>query len=163
MPTPDPLAALVQLSNRIGLDPRLVQPGGGSTSVKLDDTLFVKGSGTDLVIEQGTSAGVLDTLVLDGLNAADITVRGDIQLRTTLAVPSVKSHPNPSPLAQPITAITASDTAVCDPLAIRKALNVPPHRRASAIATKPSASSDGSFTCDDKVISTVPRSSMPIG
>ena len=48
MPTPDPLAALVQLSNRIGLDPRLVQPGGGNTSVKLDDTLFVKGSGTDL-------------------------------------------------------------------------------------------------------------------
>jgi rhamnose utilization protein RhaD (predicted bifunctional aldolase and dehydrogenase)/NAD(P)-dependent dehydrogenase (short-subunit alcohol dehydrogenase family) len=48
MPRPDPLAALVQLSNRIGLDPRLVQPGGGNTSVKLDDTLFVKGSGTDL-------------------------------------------------------------------------------------------------------------------
>ena len=48
MSTPDPLAALVQLSNRIGLDPRLVQPGGGNTSVKLDDTLFVKGSGTDL-------------------------------------------------------------------------------------------------------------------
>jgi rhamnose utilization protein RhaD (predicted bifunctional aldolase and dehydrogenase)/NAD(P)-dependent dehydrogenase (short-subunit alcohol dehydrogenase family) len=48
MPNPDPLAALVQLSNRIGGDPRLVQPGGGNTSVKLDDTLFVKGSGTDL-------------------------------------------------------------------------------------------------------------------
>jgi rhamnose utilization protein RhaD (predicted bifunctional aldolase and dehydrogenase)/NAD(P)-dependent dehydrogenase (short-subunit alcohol dehydrogenase family) len=48
MPAPDPLAALVRLSNRIGLDPRLVQPGGGNTSVKLDDTLFVKGSGTDL-------------------------------------------------------------------------------------------------------------------
>ncbi len=48
MPVPDSLAALVRLSNRIGLDPRLVQPGGGNTSVKLDDTLFVKGSGTDL-------------------------------------------------------------------------------------------------------------------
>jgi rhamnose utilization protein RhaD (predicted bifunctional aldolase and dehydrogenase)/NAD(P)-dependent dehydrogenase (short-subunit alcohol dehydrogenase family) len=48
MPTPDPLAALVQLSNRIGQDPRLVQPGGGNTSVKLDDALLVKGSGTDL-------------------------------------------------------------------------------------------------------------------
>jgi rhamnose utilization protein RhaD (predicted bifunctional aldolase and dehydrogenase) len=44
----DPLAALVQLSNRIGQDPRLVQPGGGNTSVKLDGTLLVKGSGTDL-------------------------------------------------------------------------------------------------------------------
>jgi rhamnose utilization protein RhaD (predicted bifunctional aldolase and dehydrogenase)/NAD(P)-dependent dehydrogenase (short-subunit alcohol dehydrogenase family) len=48
MPTPDPLAALVQLSNRIGHDPRLVQPGGGNTSIKLDGTLLVKGSGTDL-------------------------------------------------------------------------------------------------------------------
>ena len=48
MPTPDPLSALVALSNRIGQDPRLVQPGGGNTSVKLDDALLVKGSGTDL-------------------------------------------------------------------------------------------------------------------
>jgi rhamnose utilization protein RhaD (predicted bifunctional aldolase and dehydrogenase) len=48
MPNPDPLAALVQLSNRIGQDPRLVQPGGGNTLVELDDTLLVKGSGTDL-------------------------------------------------------------------------------------------------------------------
>ena len=48
MPANDSLAALVQLSNRIGQDPRLVQPGGGNTSVKLDDALLVKGSGTDL-------------------------------------------------------------------------------------------------------------------
>ncbi|HKU63366.1 MAG TPA: hypothetical protein VJQ44_19350, partial [Gemmatimonadales bacterium] len=48
MTVPDSLAALVQLSNRIGLDPRLVQPGGGNTSIKLDDALLVKGSGTDL-------------------------------------------------------------------------------------------------------------------
>jgi rhamnose utilization protein RhaD (predicted bifunctional aldolase and dehydrogenase)/NAD(P)-dependent dehydrogenase (short-subunit alcohol dehydrogenase family) len=48
MTTHDPLASLVRLSNRIGQDPRLVQPGGGNTSVKLDDTLLVKGSGTDL-------------------------------------------------------------------------------------------------------------------
>jgi rhamnose utilization protein RhaD (predicted bifunctional aldolase and dehydrogenase)/NAD(P)-dependent dehydrogenase (short-subunit alcohol dehydrogenase family) len=48
MPTPDSLAALVALSNRIGQDPRLVQPGGGNTSVKIDDALLVKGSGTDL-------------------------------------------------------------------------------------------------------------------
>jgi len=48
MPNPDPLAALVQLSNRIGQDPRLVQPGGGNTSVKADEVLLVKGSGTDL-------------------------------------------------------------------------------------------------------------------
>lgn len=48
MPVSDPLATLVQLSNRVGLDPKLVQPGGGNTSIKLDDSLLVKGSGTDL-------------------------------------------------------------------------------------------------------------------
>ena len=48
MPTPNPLSALVALSNRIGKDPRLVQPGGGNTSVKDGDALLVKGSGTDL-------------------------------------------------------------------------------------------------------------------
>jgi rhamnose utilization protein RhaD (predicted bifunctional aldolase and dehydrogenase)/NAD(P)-dependent dehydrogenase (short-subunit alcohol dehydrogenase family) len=48
-PTPaDPLDALVHLSNLLGREPRLVQPGGGNTSVKVGDTLLVKGSGTDL-------------------------------------------------------------------------------------------------------------------
>jgi rhamnulose-1-phosphate aldolase/alcohol dehydrogenase len=51
------LEQLVYLSNLIGRDPALVQPGGGNTSVKLDEedllgatasTLVVKGSGTDL-------------------------------------------------------------------------------------------------------------------
>src|ERR1700754_619584 len=70
-------------------------------------------------------------------------VGSDIQLRTTLAVPSVNNQPNPRPLAQPITAITATDTAVSDPPAMTKALNVPPHRHASAIATNPTANSDG--------------------
>lgn len=48
---------LVYLSNLIGSDPSLVQPGGGNTSVKLTEpdlfrcevqALVVKGSGTDL-------------------------------------------------------------------------------------------------------------------
>jgi rhamnulose-1-phosphate aldolase/alcohol dehydrogenase len=50
------LEQLVYLSNLIGRDPRLVQPGGGDTSVKVrsaaasgvPDVLLVKGSGTDL-------------------------------------------------------------------------------------------------------------------
>ena len=42
------LGTLVHLSHRIGQDPRLVQPGGGNTSLKTDDALLVKGSGTDL-------------------------------------------------------------------------------------------------------------------
>lgn len=44
----DDLDQLVYLSAVVGRDPRLVQPGGGNTSLKLGDTLLVKGSGTDL-------------------------------------------------------------------------------------------------------------------
>jgi rhamnose utilization protein RhaD (predicted bifunctional aldolase and dehydrogenase)/NAD(P)-dependent dehydrogenase (short-subunit alcohol dehydrogenase family) len=55
-PGPDPLDGLVRLSNLLGLEPRLVQPGGGNTSIKVSlpsdgapvDALLVKGSGTDL-------------------------------------------------------------------------------------------------------------------
>jgi rhamnose utilization protein RhaD (predicted bifunctional aldolase and dehydrogenase)/NAD(P)-dependent dehydrogenase (short-subunit alcohol dehydrogenase family) len=44
----EPLDHLLHLSHLIGQDPRLVQPGGGNTSLKQGDTLYVKGSGTDL-------------------------------------------------------------------------------------------------------------------
>jgi rhamnose utilization protein RhaD (predicted bifunctional aldolase and dehydrogenase)/NAD(P)-dependent dehydrogenase (short-subunit alcohol dehydrogenase family) len=44
----DPLDQLVHLSHLVGRDPRLVQPGGGNTSIKEGDILMVKGSGTDL-------------------------------------------------------------------------------------------------------------------
>ncbi|HEY8256421.1 MAG TPA: SDR family oxidoreductase [Gemmatimonadales bacterium] len=46
--TPDMLDGLVRLSRLLGQDTRLVQPGGGNTSIKVGDDLFVKGSGTDL-------------------------------------------------------------------------------------------------------------------
>jgi rhamnose utilization protein RhaD (predicted bifunctional aldolase and dehydrogenase)/NAD(P)-dependent dehydrogenase (short-subunit alcohol dehydrogenase family) len=44
----DPVDRLVHLCHLIGQDSRLVQPGGGNTSIKEGDTLLVKGSGTDL-------------------------------------------------------------------------------------------------------------------
>ena len=47
-PDADELAQLVYLSNLIGREVRLVQPGGGNTSIKVGDELLVKGSGTDL-------------------------------------------------------------------------------------------------------------------
>jgi rhamnose utilization protein RhaD (predicted bifunctional aldolase and dehydrogenase)/NAD(P)-dependent dehydrogenase (short-subunit alcohol dehydrogenase family) len=47
-PGADTLGQLVYLSNIVGCEPRLVQPGGGNTSAKSGDTLMVKGSGTDL-------------------------------------------------------------------------------------------------------------------
>jgi len=46
--TPDPLDSLVHLSHLLGEETRLVQPGGGNTSIKVGDALLVKGSGTDL-------------------------------------------------------------------------------------------------------------------
>ena len=50
MPTTlaDPLDSLVHLSHLLGAETRLVQPGGGNTSIKVGDALLVKGSGTDL-------------------------------------------------------------------------------------------------------------------
>ncbi len=51
MPDPsssDLLDSLVHLSHVLGQDARLVQPGGGNTSLKQGDALLVKGSGTDL-------------------------------------------------------------------------------------------------------------------
>jgi rhamnose utilization protein RhaD (predicted bifunctional aldolase and dehydrogenase) len=44
----DPLDKLIHLSQLIGWDSRLVQPGGGNASIKEGDALLVKGSGTDL-------------------------------------------------------------------------------------------------------------------
>jgi rhamnose utilization protein RhaD (predicted bifunctional aldolase and dehydrogenase)/NAD(P)-dependent dehydrogenase (short-subunit alcohol dehydrogenase family) len=46
--TADSIDGLIRLSRALGGDPRLVQPGGGNTSLKVGDELLVKGSGTDL-------------------------------------------------------------------------------------------------------------------
>ncbi|HZS59989.1 MAG TPA: SDR family oxidoreductase [Gemmatimonadaceae bacterium] len=47
-PDGDELEQLVYLSNLMGRETRLVQPGGGNTSIKIGSDLLVKGSGTDL-------------------------------------------------------------------------------------------------------------------
>jgi rhamnulose-1-phosphate aldolase/alcohol dehydrogenase len=64
----DDLAGLVYLSNLVGADPSLTQPGGGNSSVKRQesdaggrpvDVLRVKGSGTDLAtIDRGGFTGL---------------------------------------------------------------------------------------------------------
>lgn len=48
LPTDDPLDVIVKLSRFYGSDPSIVLAGGGNTSCKLDDFLYVKGSGTAL-------------------------------------------------------------------------------------------------------------------
>lgn len=72
MPAPAPAAldSLVHLSHRIGQDPRLVQPGGGNTSVKLDGALLVKGSGTDLRTIDSRGFTRLDLARLEALRGA---------------------------------------------------------------------------------------------
>jgi rhamnose utilization protein RhaD (predicted bifunctional aldolase and dehydrogenase)/NADP-dependent 3-hydroxy acid dehydrogenase YdfG len=47
-PTDDPLDVIVGLSRFYGADPAIVLAGGGNTSCKVDDVLYVKGSGTAL-------------------------------------------------------------------------------------------------------------------
>lgn len=48
LPTDDPLDVIVKLSRFFGADPSIVLAGGGNTSCKIDDVLYVKGSGTAL-------------------------------------------------------------------------------------------------------------------
>ena len=44
----DPLDVIIKLSRFYGSDPSIVLAGGGNTSCKIDDRLYVKGSGTSL-------------------------------------------------------------------------------------------------------------------
>ena len=48
LPSDDPLDVIVKLSRFFGSDPSIVLAGGGNTSCKIDDVLYVKGSGTAL-------------------------------------------------------------------------------------------------------------------
>lgn len=71
----DALDRLVYLSNLVGAEPRLVQPGGGNTSAKIARTLLVKGSGTDL---RSIGRAGFTQLSLDGLAAlADVPEMDD--------------------------------------------------------------------------------------
>ena len=70
-PQSDPLDSLVHLSNLLGREPRLVQPGGGNTSIKIGDALLVKGSGTDLRTIGREGFTRLSLTRLEGLRAAE--------------------------------------------------------------------------------------------
>src|SRR5206468_3635340 len=70
-PDADELAQLVYLSNLIGREPRLVQPGGGNTSIKVGDSLLVKGSGTDLRTIGGEGFTRLSLSALSAMRTAE--------------------------------------------------------------------------------------------
>ena len=58
------LNALAEMSNKYGADPRFVLAGGGNTSYKSADTLWVKGSGTSLATIKAEDFVVLERALL---------------------------------------------------------------------------------------------------
>lgn len=91
----DPLAMRVYTSQLLGQSKELVLHGGGNTSVKINNTLYVKGSGWNL-----------DTIEKEGFSPVDLNVLLEMATRKNLsdtqmvaeqrAAMSDQSYPNPS-------------------------------------------------------------------
>jgi rhamnulose-1-phosphate aldolase/alcohol dehydrogenase len=99
----DPLDGLVHLSHLLGNDPRLVQPGGGNTSVKLTlgtepggpvEALVVKGSGTDLRTIERDGFTWLGLSRLAALRQAE--TMSDAEMMRFMAGCMLKEGPAPS-------------------------------------------------------------------
>ncbi|MGH2709513.1 MAG: class II aldolase/adducin family protein, partial [Actinomycetota bacterium] len=88
------LDALVHLSHLIGRDTRLVQPGGGNTSIKVGDALLVKGSGTDLRTIGGEGFTRLSLTRLDALRQAEAMT--DAEMMRFMASCTLADGPAPS-------------------------------------------------------------------
>jgi rhamnose utilization protein RhaD (predicted bifunctional aldolase and dehydrogenase)/NAD(P)-dependent dehydrogenase (short-subunit alcohol dehydrogenase family) len=71
-PTTPSIDTLVELSRRIGADPRMVLAGGGNTSVKIGGVLHVKASGTSLAKLTAEGLVAMDRGRLDALADADL-------------------------------------------------------------------------------------------
>src|SRR5213594_3119359 len=93
-PDADELAQLVYLSNLIGREPRLVQPGGGNTSIKVGDSLLVKGSGTDLRTVGGEGFTRLSLSALTALRTAERML--DVDMMRFMARAMLTDGPAPS-------------------------------------------------------------------
>ena len=93
----DELDQLVYLSNLIGHEPALVQPGGGNTSIKLGDVLLVKASGTDLRTIERDGFARLSLPELAALESAAAMSDADMmRLMTRCTVPADGRGPAPS-------------------------------------------------------------------
>src|SRR5215216_1778764 len=90
----DPLAQLVHLSHLIGQDLRLVQPGGGNTSIKDGDTILVKGSGTDLrtIAREGFTRLSLSRLAA----LREVEAMSDAEMMRFMAGCMIEEGPAPS-------------------------------------------------------------------
>ena len=67
----DQLAALAAMSNRYGANPEYVLAGGGNTSFKCNDYLWIKGSGTSLATIAAEDFVVLERSLLNNMWSAD--------------------------------------------------------------------------------------------
>jgi rhamnose utilization protein RhaD (predicted bifunctional aldolase and dehydrogenase)/NAD(P)-dependent dehydrogenase (short-subunit alcohol dehydrogenase family) len=79
LPSDDPLDVIVKLSRFFGADPSMVLAGGGNTSCKMGDVLYVKGSGTALATMTRDGFVKMDRKKLDEL--ANATLDEDPQTR----------------------------------------------------------------------------------
>ncbi len=77
----DPLDVIVKLSRFYGSDPSIVLAGGGNTSCKMDDILYVKGSGTALA-----------TMTRDGFVKMDRRKLSDLAGATLDADPVIREQ-----------------------------------------------------------------------
>jgi len=89
-----PLADVVRISQAVGTDQSLVLHGGGSTSVKSEDLLWVKASGHDLATIDADGFAVLRRSALRGLLAGPST--DDVALLRALAEESSAPQRVPS-------------------------------------------------------------------
>src|SRR5437763_574101 len=85
--TDSPLDALVKLSRFYGANPEFVLAGGGNTSVKVGDRLFVKGSGHALATIGADGFVELDRKKLEALlksRLSDDRMKREEEFRTAL-------------------------------------------------------------------------------
>jgi rhamnose utilization protein RhaD (predicted bifunctional aldolase and dehydrogenase)/NAD(P)-dependent dehydrogenase (short-subunit alcohol dehydrogenase family) len=100
MPWPDfsgldtPMEQLVKLSHYYGSDVDFVIAGGGNTSVKAEDRLFVKASGTYLANIEAGGFVEMDRRALDALLTADLGTDPDVrEQRFKESILAARVHP----------------------------------------------------------------------
>lgn len=71
------LAELVLMSNRYGSNSEYVLAGGGNTSFKNEDTLYVKGSGTALATIKAEQFVVMDRAKLTAMMSRSYPEKDD--------------------------------------------------------------------------------------
>ncbi len=76
---------LVEMSNRYGSDPDYVIAGGGNTSYKDGETLYIKGSGTSLALVRAEDFVMMDRSALDAILEAQYAGDDDAREAEVLA------------------------------------------------------------------------------